>query len=350
MVEIGGFNAVPRASMKVLVTGGAGYIGLHVALELLAAGFDPVLLDNFSNASSDAVSALAHLAGRTVPCVEGDIRDRDCLDALLARGDCRAVVHLAALKAVGESVAEPLRYYANNVVGTACLLERMAHHGVTSLVFSSTAVVYAPSSVPLAESAATAPASPYARTKLAAEEMLRDLWSSVPHWGISILRYFNAGGAHPSGLIGERPRGVPKNLLPQMANVAMGWRDRLDVFGDDYATPDGTCIRDYVHVVDIAHAHVRALERVLREPGVSLHNLGLGQGHSVLDVIGAFERVNGVSIPYQFTPRRPGDVDVLCADSRLARRELGWAASLGLDRICADAWRWSSTHPDGNAT
>ncbi|MXY52936.1 MAG: UDP-glucose 4-epimerase GalE [Gammaproteobacteria bacterium] len=335
--------------MNILVTGGAGYIGTHVALELLAAGWEPVLLDDFSNASPAAMLALDRLAGRTLRSVEGDIRDPKCLDGLLEQHNFSAVVHLAALKAVGESVAEPLRYYSNNLGGTACLLERMAHHGVTSLVFSSTAIVYAPSETPLTEHAPTRAESPYARTKLAAEEMMRDLAAADPGWGISILRYFNAGGADPSGLIGESPPDSPKNLLPQVADVATGRRKRLSVFGNDYPTPDGTCIRDYVHVVDIARAHVRAVERVVSEPGVSIHNLGTGRGHSVLEAVEAFERASGVAIPYEFAPRRPGDVAMLRADSSLARRELGWTATFDLDCICADLWRWRSGHPDGYA-
>lgn len=327
--------------MNILVTGGAGYIGTHVALELLAAGWEPVLLDNFSNASPNAIPALDRLAERNLHCVEGDIRDPKCLDGVLERHGVSAVVHLAALKAVGESVAEPLRYYSNNLVGTAYLLERMAHHGVRALVFSSTAAVYAPSGTPLTEKSPTRPESPYARTKLAAEEMLRDLAAADPRWGISILRYFNAGGAHPSGLIGESPPDSPKNLLPQVADVASGRRERLSVFGNDYPTPDGTCIRDYVHVVDVARAHVRAVERVVGEPGVSVHNLGTGRGHSVLELIEAFERTSGVAVPYEVVARRPGDVAALRADSSLARRELGWTATLDLDRICADLWRWS---------
>lgn len=335
--------------MKVLVTGGAGYIGTHTALQLMEAGWEPVLLDNFSNASSGAIGALARLAGRDLHWVEGDVRDRSCLDRLFGQHDFRAVVHLAALKAVGESVAEPLSYYSTNLVGTACLLERMAHHDVRSLVFSSTATVYAPSSEPLTETAKKGPASPYARSKLAAEEMLRDLSAADANWRVSVLRYFNAGGAHPSGLIGESPTGSSQNLLPIVAEVATGQRDRLAVFGDDYPTPDGTCIRDYVHVVDIAQAHVHALERVLREPGFSVHNLGTGRGHSVLEVTHAFERISGVEVPRQVAARRPGDVAVLCADSSLARRELKWGPTRDLNLICADLWRWQSTHPEGYA-
>ncbi len=334
--------------MEVLVTGGAGFIGTHVALELLAAGWEPVLFDNFANASPSAIPALVQLAGRTPRCVEGDLRDSHFLDRLMECHDFSAVVHLAALKAVGESVTEPLRYYSNNLVGTACLLDRMAHHGVTSLVFSSTATVYAPSEAPLAENAPLQPASPYARAKLAAEEMLRDLSAAESRWRVSILRYFNAGGAHPSGRIGESPPDSPKNVLPQVAEVAAGRRERLSVFGDDYPTPDGTCIRDYVHVVDIARAHVHALEHLVQNSGVSVHNLGTGHGHSVLDVVGTFERATGVAIPYQIVPRRPGDVAVLCADSGRAQRELGWTAAFDLHRICTDLWRWRSARPRGH--
>ena len=332
--------------MRILLTGGAGYVGCHTALELLAAGCELVLLDNFSNASPAALSGLADLAGQAPPCVRIDVRDRRRLDALFERHDFDAVVHLAALKAVGESMAEPLLYHANNLVGTVHLLECMVRHGVRSLVFSSTATVYAPSGEGLAEDSPLDPASPYARTKLAAEELLRDLCASDSRWGVSILRYFNAGGAHASGRIGESPVGDPQNLLPRMADVAIGRNDCLDVYGDDYSTPDGTCVRDYVHVVDVAQAHVLSVERVADKPGLAIHNLGTGRGHSVREVVAAFERASEVAIPCRIARRRPGDVAVLCADVSRAREELGWSARNGLDDICADLWRWRTSHPN----
>ena len=333
--------------MKVLVTGGAGYIGSHTVLELLEAGHEAVVLDNFSNSSPGSLRALGVLANRDIPFVEGDVRDGDLLDGVFGGGSFDAVIHFAALKAVGESVAEPLRYFANNVTGTAGLLEAMTTHGVRTLVFSSSATVYAPSSAALTEESPTAPASPYGRTKHLGEELLRDLHIADPDWRISCLRYFNAVGAHPSGLIGEDPIGVPKNLLPYIAQVAVGRRERLEVFGDDYPTPDGTCIRDYLHVMDLARAHVLALDYLGREGGYAVHNLGTGRGSSVLEAVRAFERASGRSIPRRVVARRPGDMPVQCADPRRARDELGWTAKWDLDRICADLWRWQSSHPNG---
>ena len=333
--------------VRVLITGGAGYIGTHTALELVAAGHDPVLLDNFSNASRDVLPALAGLAGRALPCIEGDIRDGNRLDRVFGGGDFDAVVHLAALKAVGESVKEPLRYHDTNLGGTGRLLDAMDRHAVRSVVFSSTATVYGPASSPLPEGAATGPASPYARTKLAGEELLRELHAADPRWRISVLRYFNAAGAHSSGRIGESPAGRPQNLLPVVAEVAAGRQARLDVFGGDYPTPDGTCVRDYVHVVDLARAHVRALARLACRPGVAVHNLGTGRGHSVLEVVRAFERASGRPIPFRVVGRRPGDPPVLCADPGLAQEELGWVATLGLDEMCADLWRWRAAQLPG---
>lgn len=326
--------------MKILVTGGAGYIGSHVAAELLAAGYEPVLLDNFSNSSPAVLTALAELAGRKPIFVEGDIRDPSRLDDLFRQNDFLGVIHLAGLKSVKESMRVPLRYFENNLAGSACLFQAMARHGVKSAVFSSSAAVYAAKETEIDERAATAPASPYARTKLATEEMLRDLSESDPRWRVSILRYFNAGGAHPSGLIGETPARFSNNLLPQIAKVATGRLDCLEVFGGDHPTPDGTCIRDYVHVVDIARGHVRAIKRLLVDNGLSTYNLGSGYGYSVLEVVKAFERVNGVSIPYRFVAHRPEDLAMVRADPSRAREELGWKAGNDLDRICADFWRW----------
>lgn len=337
--------------MKVLVTGGAGYIGSHVALELVEAGHEPVLLDNFANASPQVVSALRVLAGREIPCRRGDVRNARCLDEALGEG-FDAVIHLAALKAVGESAKAPLRYYANNVAGSACLLERMEAHGVTTLVFSSSAAVYRIASpddhTPRSEASPTGAASPYGRTKHIVEELLRDLCVADPRWRVGVLRYFNAVGAHPSGTIGESPRGNAQNLLPCIAQVAAGRRRKpLEVFGADYPTRDGTCIRDYLHITDLARAHVKALDNLQRASGLALHNLGTGRGHTVLEVVRTFERASGRSVPWRIVGRRPGDVAVSVADPRRAQEELDWSAERNLEHMCADLWRWQSKRPTG---
>ena len=334
--------------MKVLVTGGAGYIGSHTTIELLKAGHEVVVLDNLSNSVCHAVEAIRSLAKNDVPFVEGDVRDAKCLDTVLSEAGFDAVFHFAALKAVGESTVEPLRYYDNNVTGTTCLVNRMAAHAIKTLVFSSSASVYGnPSSMPIGETCPPDPQSPYARTKLVIENLLRDLQAADPEWRISILRYFNAVGAHPSGAIGEDPAGIPNNLLPFVAQVAVGRRERLNVFGDDYPTPDGTGIRDYLHVVDLARGHIKAFEHLAVNRGISVHNLGTGVGHSVLEVVRAFERACGRPIPYRAVDRRDGDVGLSYADPTKARDELGWTAEYDLARICEDLWRWQSTHPHG---
>ncbi|WP_446830486.1 UDP-glucose 4-epimerase GalE [Candidatus Foliamicus sp.] len=333
--------------MRVLITGGAGFIGSHTALELIAARHEPVLLDNLCNASAGVLTALAELSDKDVPFVEGDIRDRHLLDGVFGDGGFEAVIHLAGLKAVGESVEQPLRYYESNVSGSVRLLELMTRHGVKSLVFSSTASLYAGASEPLREDSPIAPLSPYARSKRMVEEILQDLRASDPGWRISILRYFNASGAHPSGLLGESPRGTPKNLLPSIAQVAAGRARLLEIYGSDYPTSDGTCIRDYVHVTDVARAHVKALEALANSSRLLLHNLGTGRGHSTLEVVRAFEHASGRQVPYSLVARRPGDRPFVCADSSRAQEELGWTATQGLDQICEDAWRWNRSHPDG---
>ncbi len=337
--------------MRVLVTGGTGYIGSHAAVELLTAGHHVVLLDSLANSSDGAVTAIRAVTGHEVTFVQGDIRDGDCLDAVFENHSIDAVFHFAALKAVGESVAEPLAYYDTNVVGSVRLLDHMSAHGVTTLVFSSSAAVYGdPASTPITEDCATAPQSPYARSKRMVEELLEDLCGTDPRWRISILRYFNAVGAHPSGKLGEDPQGVPDNLLPFVAQVAAARRERLDVFGNDYSTHDGTGVRDYLHVVDLARGHLAALDYIRRSPGVAVHNLGTGRGHTVLDVVRAFESASGTTIPYRVTARRPGDIAVSRADVRRAREELGWTAIHDLDKVCTDLWRWQSLHPDGYAS
>ncbi len=336
---------------RVLVTGGAGYIGSHTCLELLGAGFDVVALDNLSNSSRVAVERVAGLAGRELPFVEADVRDRAALDALFRSAPFHAVVHFAGLKAVGESVEKPLEYFDNNVGGTVTLLHAMREAGVKTIAFSSSCTVYGdPASVPIREDFPVgAVTNPYGRTKLVVEEVLRDLAASDPAWSVGLLRYFNPVGAHESGRIGEDPAGIPNNLMPFVAQVAVGRREFLRVFGDDYPTPDGTGVRDYIHVVDLALGHVKALEKLAGLRGVNVWNLGTGRGCSVLDVVRAFEEASGRPIPYRVVPRRPGDVAATWADPSKAAAELGWKATRDLRRMCEDSWRWQSANPQGYA-
>lgn len=336
--------------MYVLLTGGAGYIGSHTYLELCAAGFTPVIFDNFSNAKPEVLRRLEDLSGKPVACIEGDVRDRAALDAAFAAYPFRAVVHFAGLKAVGESVAMPLMYYDNNVVGTVRLLEAMAAANVTQLVFSSSATVYGdPASVPIREDFPLSATNPYGRSKLMIEDMLRDFMNVNPDWDVALLRYFNPVGAHPSGRIGEDPQGIPNNLMPFVTQVAVGKRAQLSVFGGDYPTHDGTGVRDYIHVVDLARGHAKALQKLQQHPGLLTVNLGTGVGYSVLDMVRAFEKASGRPIPYQIVDRRPGDVAACYADPASAREQLGWAAEKTLDDMCADSWRWQSGNPDGYA-
>jgi UDP-glucose 4-epimerase len=335
--------------MKILVTGGAGYIGTHTCVELLAAGHEVVVLDNFCNSRPEALRRVERIAGRGIELVTADVRDEEGVSSALRDHGCSAVVHLAGLKAVGESVADPLAYYDNNLAGTLTLLRAMRTNGVRTLVFSSSATVYGePQWLPLTENHPLAPESPYGRTKMFAEEVLRDLHRADPAWRIGILRYFNPVGAHPSGLIGEDPTGVPNNLMPFVAQVAVGRREHLNVWGDDYPTPDGTGVRDYIHVVDLARGHLRALER-LSEAQCFVGNLGTGVGYSVLDVVQAFEKASGRPIPYAIGPRREGDVASYFADPTNAAQSLGWYAEHGIDAMCADQWRWQHANPDGFA-
>ena len=337
--------------MNLLITGGAGYVGGHTALHLIANGHRVTLLDNLSNSSAGAVAAIRQVAGQAVPFERGDLRDGAFLDGVFEAGRFDAVIHFAALKAVSESVAKPLLYYENNVTGATRLLARMAAHGVYTIVFSSSATVYGePAKTPITEDFPTAPANPYGRTKLAVEQLLRDVYAADarPRWRISILRYFNPIGAHPSGEVGESPRGVPSNLLPYLAQVAVGQRERLQVFGGDYPTPDGTCIRDYIHVMDLAAGHARALEHLRARPRLAVHNLGTGRGHSVLEVVRAFEQASGRPIPHRVVARRPGDIPVSYADPGRAREELGWRAERNLAQMCEDVWRWQAAHPRGH--
>ena len=335
--------------MRLLVTGGAGYIGSHTCVELLAAGFDVAVYDNFSNSSPEALSRVEKITGKSVTMIEGDVRDRAALETALRQNRCDAVIHFAGLKAVGESVEKPLVYYENNVAGTLSLLQAMKTAGVTTFVFSSSATVYGePQRLPLAEDHPLSVTNPYGRTKLAIEEILRDLYHAEPGWRIGILRYFNPVGAHESGLIGENPRGVPNNLMPFVAQVAVGRRDRLAIWGNDYPTPDGTGVRDYIHVVDLARGHLKALEHLDR-PQCFAVNLGTGKGYSVFDVVRAFENASGRSIPYQIASRRLGDVAACYADPGLAESFLGWKAERDLSAMCHDHWRWQSKNPEGFA-
>ncbi len=334
--------------MTILVTGGAGYIGTHTLVELMQAGHQVVVFDNFCNSTPAAVLRVEQICARKVKIIQGDICDRQALTQVFTSHQIDAVIHFAGLKAVGESVAKPLLYYRNNVSGTATLCEVMAEAGVTRLVFSSSATVYGdPQHLPIVEDFATCATNPYGRTKLFIEEMLRDLQRSDTSWRIALLRYFNPIGAHPSGLIGENPAGIPNNLFPFITQVAIGKRESLSVFGGDYQTPDGTGVRDYIHVVDLALGHLCALERIMDKEGVLTVNLGTGQGYSVLEMINTFEQVSGRTIPYQIVDRRPGDIASCYADPSLARHELGWVAECGLKEMCRDGWNWQQQNPTG---
>lgn len=332
----------------ILVTGGAGYIGSHTCVELLNAGLDVTAFDNFSNSQPESIARVERITGRKLRFVEGDIRDGEGLTHALRDCGATGVIHFAGLKAVGESGEKPLDYYDNNVVGTVRLLEAMNACAVKKLVFSSSATVYGdPQRLPLTEDHRLSATNPYGRTKLVIEEMLRDLFRSDPSWRISILRYFNPVGAHSSGLIGEDPRGVPNNLLPFVSQVAIGRREYVNVWGNDYPTPDGTGVRDYLHVVDLALGHLRALERLDRHAECLAINLGTGVGYSVLDMLRAFERASGKTLPYRIAARRDGDIASCYADPTQADRLLNWRAARDLDTMCEDAWRWQSANPNG---
>jgi len=342
--------------MTILVTGGAGFIGTHTCVELLNAGFEVTVFDNFCNSHPEALARVERITGRKLGLVRGDCRDRTALAAALRASKADAVIHFAGLKAVGESVKQPLAYYDNNVVGTLRLLEAMAECGVKTLVFSSSATVYGdPQQLPLTENHPLSATNPYGRSKLVIEEMLRDLQRSDASWQIGILRYFNPVGAHASGLIGEDPQGIPDNLMPFVAQVAVGRREILNVWGNDYPTPDGTGVRDYIHVVDLALGHLKALAALavagrLQGPGQSgclTVNLGTGTGYSVLDMVRAFEQASGRQVPYRIEPRRPGDIAACYANPALAYQLLGWRAERGLEAMCADAWRWQDANPAG---
>lgn len=332
----------------VLVTGGAGYIGSHACVALMEAGYQVVVLDNFCNSNAVALQRLQTICGRAPVLVRGDIRDRECLDRVFRAHAIGAVLHFAGLKAVGESVSQPLRYYDNNVTGSLTLLAAMQQAGVNRLVFSSSATVYGdPVAVPIREDFALGPTNPYGRSKLMVEAILADWQAANPGWSIARLRYFNPVGAHPCGLIGEDPQGVPNNLMPFIAQVAVGQRERLCVFGNDYATVDGTGVRDYIHVMDLVEGHVMALAYIARHSGLHTINLGTGRGVSVLEMVAAFERASGRRVPYDIVERRPGDVAACWADPGLAQQLLQWQATRTLAQMCEDTWRWQSGNPRG---
>ena len=328
---------------SILLTGGAGYIGSHTYLALAVAGFRPVILDDFSNSSPAVLERLQRITGQTVLCEQGSVADAALVQGILQQHGIDAVIHFAGFKAVGESVAQPLKYYANNIGGTVSLLQAMQASGCRTLVFSSSATVYGdPASVPITESFPTSHTNPYGHTKLVCEDILAAQRVADPTWRVGVLRYFNPVGAHPSGLIGEDPSGLPNNLMPYVAQVAVGTLACLNVYGNDYPTPDGTGVRDYIHVQDLAAGHVAALGALLGKGDSFTVNLGTGQGHSVLEVVRAFEKASGRAVPYKFAPRRAGDVAQCYADPALAERLLGWRATRGLDEMCQSTWKWQS--------
>lgn len=335
--------------MAILVTGGAGYIGSHTCVELLNAGYDVVVADNLYNSSKKAVDRVEQITGKKLKFYEVDLLDQPKVKEIFDKEEIEAVIHFAGLKAVGESVHKPLEYYNNNITGTLILCDEMRKHGVKNIVFSSSATVYGdPAQIPITEKCPKGEiTNPYGRTKGMLEQILTDLHTADPEWNVMLLRYFNPIGAHESGLIGEDPKGIPNNLVPYIAQVAIGKLDHLNVFGNDYDTPDGTGVRDYIHVVDLAKGHVKALKKIEDNSGLSIYNLGTGKGYSVLDIVKNFEAATGVKIPYVIKPRRPGDIATCYSDASKAERELGWKAENDIKEMCADSWRWQSNNPNG---
>lgn len=333
---------------KILVTGGAGYIGSHTCVALAESGFETIILDNLSNSKKSVLGRIRQISGIEPEFIKADVRDENALDAVFKNNSIEAVIHFAGLKAVGESTEKPLEYYENNVYGAICLIKSMQRNGVKSLVFSSSATVYGtPPSVPIKEDFPLRTASPYGRTKLIIEDILRDFHVSDPSWKIAILRYFNPTGAHPTGLMGEDPNDIPNNLTPYITQVAIGRLKELQVFGNDYPTKDGTGVRDYIHVADLADGHVRALEKLAKGQGLFTYNLGTGKGYSVLDMVKAFEKATGKKVPYKIAPRRAGDIAECFADPSLAANELNWTTRYGLDEMARDSWKWQSMNPNG---
>ena len=333
---------------NILVTGGAGFIGSHTVIELLNAGYNVIVLDNLVNSSRESLERVKKITGRSVKFYEDDLLDMEALQNIFEKENISSVIHFAGLKAVGESCEIPLAYFNNNITGTINLLMAMEKYNVKSFVFSSSATVYGkPESVPIREDFPLSVSNPYGRTKLMIEDMLRDIYKADTSWDIALLRYFNPIGAHESGEIGESPNGIPNNLLPYVAKVATGELEAVNVFGDDYDTPDGTGVRDYIHVADLAEGHIKALEKLSTHPGLVTYNLGTGKGYSVLEIIHNFEKACGKEIPYKITERRPGDIDMCYADPEKAKKELGWEAIRDIDKMCEDAWRWQSKYPNG---
>lgn len=329
-------------NMKILLTGGAGFIGSHTIVELDNAGYEVVVVDNFVNSKKESLERVAQIIGKQVPYYKADIRDREALEAVFSENQFDAVIHFAGLKAVGESVAKPLEYYENNMSGTFVLLDVMRMHGCKNIIFSSSATVYGdPAIIPITEECPKGQCTnPYGQTKSMLEEVLKDVQRADTEWNVVLLRYFNPIGAHASGLIGENPNGIPNNLMPYITQTAIGIRKELGVFGNDYDTPDGTGVRDYIHVVDLALGHVAALKAIERKCGLAVYNLGTGHGYSVLDVVKAFEKANGLHVPYKIMPRRPGDIATCYCDPSKAKQELGWEAKYGIEDMCRDSWRF----------
>lgn len=334
--------------MSILVTGGAGYIGSHTVVELLNAGHEVVIVDDYSNSKPEVLNRIKEITGKSFKFYEVNILDKEALEPVFKENDLEAVIHFAGYKAVGESVAEPLKYYHNNLTGTFVLCELMAQYNVKKIVFSSSATVYGMNNVsPLTEDLPLSTTNPYGTTKMMIEQILQDVYASDNKWSIALLRYFNPIGAHESGRIGEDPNGIPNNLMPYITQVAVGKRDHLSVFGDDYDTPDGTGVRDYIHVVDLAKGHLKALNRVLETEEIEAYNLGTGVGYSVLDVVNNFEKATGQKVPYEIVDRRPGDIGTCFADASKAAKELDWKAEFTLEEMCRDSWKWQENNPNG---